>query len=259
MELSGNVKEDLNNLIINYNLYGLKILTLIKDMNNNILKFLNLKDLVNFSMINTQIIKSFDYGFWVFKCKYDDLPIITEKLDFKSYTSIFEAKINAKYIIEINSIEMRRDKTNGMIRISYETDNILLKNILSVIKNKAIQQIVGIINNNQKRLNIGILPLEEDKYSITFFYDVGDFIHINKLGVIHCNYNMLLNILTLMQFNTLKYNIKISDNNGLNFIINNEYLIWFKNNLPVRYKQNKLFLCKRMGIIDSLKYSNKLF
>ncbi len=120
MELSGDVKEDLNNLIINYNLYGLKILTLIKDANNNILKFLNLKDLVNFSMINTQIIKSFDYDFWVF---------ITEKLDFKNYALIFEAKINAKYIIEINRIEMKRDKTNGLIRIFYEIDNILLKYI----------------------------------------------------------------------------------------------------------------------------------
>lgn len=255
MELSGNVEEDLNNLIINYNLYGLKILTLIKDVNNNILKFLNLKDMINFSMINSQIIKSFDDDFWIFKFKYDDLPI-TEKLNFENYNLILEAKINAKYIIEINNIEMKRDKTNGLIRINYQLDNILLKNILSVIKNKAIQNIVGIIKNDQKRLSIGILPIEEDKYVFKFFYDLGDKIHVNILGVIHCNYKMIIYILTLIQFNTIKYDIKITDNKGLNFILNNEFLLWLKNRLPIRYKQDKLLLLKRMGILDSLKYSN---
>lgn len=256
MELSGNVEEDLNNLIIKYNLYGLKILTSTKDGNNNILKFLNLKDLVNFSMINNQIMKSFDDDFWFLKFKHDNLPIISKSLNFKNYNLIFEAKNNAKYIIEINHIEMKRDKTNGLIRIYYGFDNILLKNILSVIKNGAIQKIISKINDDQKRLNIGILPLEEDKYETKFFYDVGDNLHINTLGVLHCNYEMILYILTLIQFNTVKYNIKISDNKGFKFIINNEFFVFLKNRLPNIYKQHKLLLLKRMGILDSLKYSN---
>jgi hypothetical protein len=256
MELSGNVKEDLNNLIISYNLYGLKILTTTKDVNNNILKFLNLKDLINFSMINNQIIKSFDDNFWILKFKHDDLPITTEKLNFKNYNFIFEAKNNAKYIIEINRIEMNRDKTNGMIRIYHGSDNILLKNILSVIKNEAIQTIISKINDDQKHLSIAILPLEEDKYRVKFYYDMGDLIHIIILGDLHCNYKMILYILTLIQFNTVKYNIKISDNTGLKFIVNDEFLLWFKNRLPNRYKQDKLLLFKRMGILDSLRYNN---
>jgi hypothetical protein len=207
-------------------------------------------------MINSKIIKSFDDDFWVLKFKHDYLPIITEILNFKNYKLIFEAKINAKYIIEINHIEMKRDKTNGLIRIYYELDNILLKNILSVIENKAIQNILSRINDDQKRLNIGILPFEEDKYKVNFFYDLDDKIHINRLGNLHCNYKMVLYILTLIQFNKNKDDIKVCDNNGLNFIVNDEFLLWLKNRLPIRYKQDKLLLSKRMGILDSLKYGN---
>jgi len=146
MELSGNVEKDLDNLIFNYNLYGCKVLTGIKDINRNILKFLNLKDLVNFSMINHKTVEIFDNDFWTLKFKHDDLFIISGELGFKGYKAICEAKFNAKYILELNHIEMKRDKTIGLIRICYYKDNNLLKNILSIINNEVIQQTLNTIN-----------------------------------------------------------------------------------------------------------------
>jgi len=256
MELSQNVKEDLENLIFNYNLYGCKILTEIKDINRNILKFMNLKDLVNFSMINHDAIEIFDDDFWLYKFIHDDLPIIPGELGFKNYKSMLEAKFNAKYIIEVNHIEMKRDKIKGLIRINYYKDNNLLKNILSIIKNKVIQQALDTINDTERRLNIGIIPLDKDKYEVKFYYDLGDKLHIILLGHLHCNYKMILTILTLVQFNTLKHDIKITDSDGRYFIVKDDFLFLLKTRLPDRYRENKRLLIKRMGIYDSLKYSD---
>lgn len=256
MELSGNVQEDLVTLISLYNLYGLKILTQIRDVNNNIFKYFKVKDLVNFSMINSQTIKLFDQDFWALKFKNDDLPIIKDKLNFKNYELMFNSKVSAEHIMNINKIEMNRDKNNGLIRIIYNIDNVLLKSILSNIKNEAIHNILNKVTDSEKRLNIGILPLEKDKYETCFFYDMNDRVHIIRLGTLHCTYKMILCILTLMQYHTTQYDINITDNNGLKFIIDDNYLQWLKNRLPARYKQHKSLLIKRMGIIDSLKYNN---
>jgi len=256
MELSGNVEEDLDNLIFNYNLYGCKVLTEIKDINGNILKFLGLGDLVNFSMVNHKAIEIFDNNFWVLKFKHDDLFIIPGELGFKGYKAICEAKFNAKYIIEVNHIEMKRDKIKGLIRLYYHKDNNLLKNILSIIKNKVIQQALDTINDTEKRLNIGIIPLDKDKYEIKFYYDLGDKLHIIKLSVLHCSYKMILTILTLVQFNTLEHDIKITDSDGRYFIVKDDFLFLLKSRLPDRYREHKRLLVKRMGIYDSLKYSD---
>jgi hypothetical protein len=258
MDLSGDVEEDLKNLIFSYNLYGSKILTSIKDVNNNIFKFLKAKDLVNFSMVNHQTINLFDTDFWMLKFKHDDLPIIKDKLNAKSYKLMFEAKITAEYVMKINQIEVNRDKTLGLIRIIYRQDNVLLKSILSNIENDAIKAVLNRVTNLQKRLDIGILPLKDDNYNYEakFYYDLGDNLHINLLGHLHCSYKMILYILTLVRFNITEYNILIIDKNGLKFIVDDNYLLWLKNRLPGRYKQDKTFLIKRMGILDSLKFGS---
>lgn len=256
MELSGKVEEDLKNLIFNYNLYGCKILSEVNDNNHNILKFLGLKDLVNFSMVNHKSVEIFDDDFWILKFKHDDLPIMPGELGLKGYKAICEAKFNAKYIIEVNHIEMKRDKTKGLIRIYYHKDNNLLKNILSIIKNKVIQQALDTINDTERRLNIGIIPLDKDKYEVKFYYDMGDKLHIINLSTLHCSYKMILTILTLIQLNTIRHNIKITDSDGRYFIVKDEFLLLFKNRLPDRYKQEERRLIKRMGIYDSLKYSD---
>jgi hypothetical protein len=256
MELSGNIEEDLEHLIFSYNLYGCKVLTEVKEINSNILKFLNLKDLVNFSMINHKAVEIFDDDFWILKHIHDDLPVIPGELGFKAYKAICEAKFNAKYIIEVNHIEMKRDNIIGLIRIYYHKDNNLLKNILSVIKNEVIQQTLNTINDTEKRLNIGIIPLDKDKYQIKFYYDVGDKKHIILLSELHCNYKMTLSILTLVQFNTLKDDIYVTDQYGLTFIVKDDFLFLLKIRLPDRYRQHKRLLVKRMGIYDILKYSD---
>ena len=210
--MASGIKVEYNCLVKLYHAYGTNVLTSIKEMNHEILKYLSLIDLVHFSIITKSAHLILDSHFWLLKYKYDELPLDLKYPTLIEYSKISKAKIIAKAVLEVNRIEMNRDKTSGFILIRYEHDNRMIRDILTILNNQPIQALLNKIDVNSKdRLRLTILP-EKNDYKLYFTYYT-----LNKsiqLGSYDCNYKMIWSILTLMYKYQSDYKITISNGNG---------------------------------------------
>lgn len=246
-QLTGSLYQDLTALRNLYNLYGKYPLTKDTDTNLQIMLNMDINDIASFCQTNknaNQLCQ--DFYFWTLKFEYDNLPIInpfTSDTHFiKEYHLVKHTNDNARYILSINDIEQRRDKTNGMIRV----DDLPI-DMLKLLKNQHINTL-----NTDKIISLAVRRTVNTSFQVLFFNDHGDRRHITRLLDLTANTKFVILLFTILLYN----NIPISDNNGLRFIINDQYLDWLKESLRYRYKQDKLLLFKRMGILDALKYQD---
>lgn len=224
----------------------------VKDINNEILKNLSIIDLVHFTSINKIATQLLDKDFWLLKYKHEDFKFYSNDFSesyMHEYSKMLKSQLKAKWTLQCNSVEMKRDKSSGIIMIHYQHNNILLKHILTIFNDPSLKPIVDNIDIYSYDLRLTILPTK-DKYGLWFTYT--DKHTTIEIGNHLCDYKIILSLLTLFYKYELMYDILIVDCNGLKFINHHNDMIRLKINKPLTYNKYKIQLYKRMGIIDAL-------